>query len=453
MKNQLTKLIAFIALIVLLSLTHTASAAPRATGGTFTVNTTLDAIQSDSTLSLREAILLSNGGTGPNGLNHGLTDGEKAQTNGCTFSNNAAPWQISGGCGRALTDTIHFNIPGAGVHTIKWLAATPGANEPVIIDAYSQPGSHANTLKHGDNAVRLITLDASNSYGFYLAAGYSTVRGFEITTYSSGIYVEKVGDDLIEGNYIHDADLFSTGIHLHWGDFNKIGGSAPAARNILSNADYGIRIEQWSTFNIVQGNLIGTDLSGKHAFGNAIAGIELSNTAFNLIGGESPAESNVIAFNYGKGVLVEYASSSNNIRHNSIFSNYGMGIDLGQDGTVTPNDDNTTPPDADTGANELQNFPELSAAISFTSTLKGKLFTAPNAAMTLEFFKNANCAPASMPAGKTFLAKKNIKSNAKGVIKFTIQLKKKFKPGSGITATATDPSGNTSEFSACKTAS
>lgn len=453
MKNLTIKFTAIATLLFLLavSLTHNASAAPQTTGGTFTVNTTLDAIQTDSTLSLREAILLSNGGTGASGLNHGLSDGEKAQTKGCTFSNAQAPWLISGGCGVGVTDTIHFNLSGAGVHSFAWAAATPNATEPVILDAFSQPGSKPNSLKHGDNAVRLIKLDASNSYGFYLSAGYSTIRGFEITHFSTGIYVTNVGNNLIVGNYIHGADLFSTGVHLHWGSFNTVGGTTPAARNILSDADYGMRIEQWSTFNIVQANLIGTDLSGKHSLGNLIMGVELTNTSFNLIGGDSATAANVIAFNANEGVRVEYASGNNNIRHNSIFSNGTLGIDLGLDG-VTPNDDGTVPPDADTGANELQNYPELAAARSSTSTVKGKLYTAPNASMTLEFFMNSTCTVSSKPSGKTFLGQKIIKSNAAGVIKFTIILPKTFKASSGITATATDPSGNTSEFSQCITA-
>src|SRR5947209_13580542 len=58
-------------------------------------------------------------------------------------------------------DTIDFNIPGTGVHTIS--PPTPFANitDPVIIDGYTQLGTSPNTLAMGDNAVLLIELNGS----------------------------------------------------------------------------------------------------------------------------------------------------------------------------------------------------------------------------------------------------------------------------------------------------
>src|SRR5512132_1754955 len=58
-------------------------------------------------------------------------------------------------------DTIAFNIPGAGVHTIS-----PGSNfdsltDPVLVDGYTQPGSSPNTDPVGTNAVLLIELDGA----------------------------------------------------------------------------------------------------------------------------------------------------------------------------------------------------------------------------------------------------------------------------------------------------
>ena len=62
---------------------------------------------------------------------------------------------------------------------------------------------------------------------------------------------------------------------------------------------------------------------------------------------------NTIAFNRTDGVYVE-SGTSNGIRGNSIFSNTGLGIDLGPDG-VTPNDTGEN----DTGGKNPQNFPVL----------------------------------------------------------------------------------------------
>ena len=59
------------------------------------------------------------------------------------------------------TDTIEFNIPGAGVHTITPSQALPAATETVTIDGYTQPGSSVNTDPIATNAVILIEIDGS----------------------------------------------------------------------------------------------------------------------------------------------------------------------------------------------------------------------------------------------------------------------------------------------------
>src|SRR5262245_8777850 len=58
-------------------------------------------------------------------------------------------------------DTIVFNIPGGGVHTISPTSSLPEITESVTIDGYTQPGASENTLAVGDDAVLLIELDGS----------------------------------------------------------------------------------------------------------------------------------------------------------------------------------------------------------------------------------------------------------------------------------------------------
>ena len=76
--------------------------AARASGSLY-VNSALDNNAADSVLTLREAILVANGG-----LTGGLTDDEKAQLGGCTFTGSAGSWTISGGCGNNIEDAIYF---------------------------------------------------------------------------------------------------------------------------------------------------------------------------------------------------------------------------------------------------------------------------------------------------------------------------------------------------------
>jgi hypothetical protein len=76
-------------------------------GGTFTVNSSSDDTLPDGYLTLREAIMLANGGTGASGLNRALTSGEKAQLSGCIINGSNL---ITGGCGGGFADTIYFNV-------------------------------------------------------------------------------------------------------------------------------------------------------------------------------------------------------------------------------------------------------------------------------------------------------------------------------------------------------
>ena len=60
-------------------------------------------------------------------------------------------------------DTINFNIPGAGVHTISPASALPAITSPVTIDGYTQPGTVQNTSAAGFNGILLIELDGTNA--------------------------------------------------------------------------------------------------------------------------------------------------------------------------------------------------------------------------------------------------------------------------------------------------
>jgi len=62
-------------------------------------------------------------------------------------------------------DTIDFNIPEAGPHTIQPLSELPNISDSVVIDGFTQPGASANTnpITQGSNAVMMIELDGSNA--------------------------------------------------------------------------------------------------------------------------------------------------------------------------------------------------------------------------------------------------------------------------------------------------
>ncbi len=242
------------------------------------------------------------------------------------------------------------------------------------------------------------------------------------------------------GNQQTPGVAITTGAHSNLIGTNGDGMGDDAERNIIS-ANGGAGVLVVGNSNVIAGNLIGTDITGTAALPNSQFGVWIISGDDNTIGGTATSESNVIAFNVLDGVFVQAGPGTGNaILSNSIFSNTGLGIDLGQDG-VTLND----PEDDDTGVNNLQNFPVLTSAS--TGGVQGTLNSTPNTAFLLEFFANSTCDFSGFGEGETFLGSTNVSTDGSGNTNFTgifpVPL------GTFVTATATDPNNNTSEFSGC----
>ena len=90
---------------------------------------------------------------------------------------------------------------------------------------------------------------------------------------------------------------------------NTIGGTTSAARNVISgNLGFGIQVIYGSNDNLVEGNDIGTDMTGDAELGNS-SGIELGGVG-NVIGGSVAGAGNIIAGNDGTGPYTGYAAGS-----------------------------------------------------------------------------------------------------------------------------------------------
>jgi hypothetical protein len=384
----------------------------------------------------------------------------------------------------ATVDDINFNIPGSEVHTIKPGSPLPDITDRFVnIDGYSQPGASPNTLQQGTNAALKIELDGSN-LGFAddgLRISNTTdnvvIRGLMINNFKNhGIRISGQNNK-VEGNFIGtDAGGFIAKPNTNSGVFifsdssfrvannNTVGGTAPFQRNLISgNFGGGVEIKDGSIVNLdgvgnkVEGNLIGTDKDGTGRLGNGFDGVSIITSASdNTIGGTSPGSANTIAFNQGIGVSVSDFSVGNRILHNSIFSNAGVGIDLNRSSRQVPRDGVTANDtgDADTGANNFQNFPLISSAKTARkgTSIAGKLNSIPNKSFTLEFFASPEADPSGNGEGKTFLGEKVVATDdSSGNASFTFQPALKVSRGQFITATATaDSDGNTSEFSNAK---
>ena len=351
-------------------------------------------------------------------------------------------------------DTIVFNIPGAGPHTITptntQTGFLPTITDPIYIDGTSQPGYAGTPLIEINGAAA-----APGSNGLHITASGNTVRGLAINRFVSnggglggaGIVIVGGGGNLIERNFI-GTDPTGTiarpnqadGIFLEGSANNVIGGASVASRNLLSgNGRFGLMLNGAGTVGtVVRNNFIGPDALGSAPLGNVDAGIAIVGGSQSMIGGPNGDAGNTIAFNGGAGVHIS-TGSQNSVLFNRIFNNGSLGINLGATIAVTPNDAG----DNDGGANTLQNFPVLSAG---TAGVRVEFNSTPNTTFRLEFFASATCDASGFGEGASIFTMFPVTTDANG--NFVLE-EFPAPPGQFLAATATNPSGNTSEFSQC----
>ncbi|MCI0618095.1 FG-GAP-like repeat-containing protein [bacterium] len=303
-------------------------------------------------------------------------------------------------------------------------------------------------------------LDVGNGTGVSINANNNTVGGTTsilrniISGNGSGIQITNCTDNFIQGNFI-GTDVSGTasiannaaGVIILAAANNTIGGSTTGAGNVISGNDFfGLVIaENTSSSNQVIQNFIGTQSDGVNPLGNGIHGIYFGNPA-GTFANNNLIESNTIAFNSGDGIYGQ-VGTGNQLTSNIIFSNTGLGIDLGTDG-VAANDSG----DADNGANNLQNYPVLNSAVNSSGNIDidGSLNSTASSSFTLEFFATVSCDPSGSGEAETFLGSTTVNTDATGNVSFNSSFPISIPSGQFITATATDSFGNTSEFSACK---
>ena len=513
---------------------------------------------------------------------------------------------ITNANGAAGADTIAFNIAGTGPHTIALVSGLPQITQPLTIDGYTQAGSspNANPVGQGLNTVLMIEIDGTNvalNACLRVQASDVTIKGLVVNRCSAsnislmsgaftnariegnflgtnpagtasydqgfgenveilgqtgaivggttpaarnllsgckvgvdasgsgsghtiqgnligldvtgttalggcvgsttfGIYVNTGGsgytiggtaagapnvvaglnngitlrgsNHVVQGNRI-GTDVTGTarigmegyGISLE-GTNVLVGGNAPAAANVMCCADFygGMLVE--GSGHTIQGNFIGTDPTATLDFGNGRVGIQVSAAVASdsniVIGGVGPGEGNVIAFNGGAQVRSGGVGISTGrgitIRGNRIYENRaalaepGLGIDLANsDAEVTPND----PGDADTGANDLQNFPILQSVEhngpegAGSTRILGKFESAASTTYDLDFYANPECArfPREFLEGQDYIGSAQVTTDGTGHADIDVTLPVQTEAGARIAVTATDPIGNTSEFS------
>ena len=314
--------------------------------------------------------------------------------------------------------------------TIQPTSALPTLTDgDTTIDGYSQPGTAEAT--DGTPATLLIEINgasAGSSSGFLIASADNVIRGLLVNRFSWDgvrIYGSAATGNTVSGNYI-GTDANGTAdrgnaysvVDIYGGaQNNTVGGNTDGERNVISgNDEHGISIWGSGTMsNTVSGNYIGTDASGTAVLGNWY-GVEIYNGAQNNTVGPG----NVIAHNNNDGVRIDRSETTGNtITQNSIFSNDEQGIDL-------------------LGANG-----DITAPVIFATTQGSvNIMGTACAGCTVEVFENSD----TDGEGETYVG--GATANTLGLFAVTVSyLTKPY-----LTATATDATDGTSEFSEVFTA-
>jgi hypothetical protein len=315
--------------------------APSTVGGTFTVNGSGDLNSANGLLSLREAILLANGGTGGDGTNTGLgralTDGEKAQLSGCTTIGTTDNWTITGGCGAAITDTIVFDLS-VGVTITLGTTSIPVINDtaPTIIDgtgisptidASGVTGSHNGLhISSSNNVIDRIGIAYASLSDFYVAGDNTTLSNiWAWNAGTNGIYLATANNSFIDSAVIgvHEPDVANCtgngnaadGVFVNGGASNTVTNSV-----INCNSGNGITIDNGASGTIMPDNFIGTERGGVPLnLGNGGNGILIQNGSHNNTVGSlsnSYADHFQIYYNALDGVVI----SGTNTTTNTVFA-------------------------------------------------------------------------------------------------------------------------------------
>ncbi|HEX8323057.1 MAG TPA: right-handed parallel beta-helix repeat-containing protein [Tepidisphaeraceae bacterium] len=297
-------------------------------------------------------------------------------------------------------DVINFKI-GTGLKTIQTVTGLPYISGSVTIDATTQPGYSGKPLVElrgdrsggyglnvggGNSTIKGLIINRYNSGILIVKNGGNVVQNCYIGTgtsgdtdqgnYDKGIIVQTANNliggtganqgNVISGNGTEGVQFYlykstnnklqgnkigtnaggtfaipngKSGVAVHGAPNNLVGGTTPSARNIISgNGTDGIVINQaGATGTVIQGNYIGTDVTGTKRVANLHYGVETSQP-YTVVGGDTAAARNIVSGNGYTGVVLWLASGSNNIVQNNYIGtdvtgtrdvgNYWRGVDV-----------------------------------------------------------------------------------------------------------------------------
>jgi parallel beta-helix repeat protein len=273
---------------------------------------------------------------------------------------------------------------------------------------------------------------------------------------SAGIYVSGTLFTQIFGNTIGlgsdqqtSLQNLADGIYLQNTTNTLIGFNSPDVRNLISSNHFnGIHLSGTNTGANIEGNLIGTTASGLPA-GNGNNGIRIAGSIKEADGKLPPdpvtkITANTIRYNNEDGVLVDLGAGRGHKLLNNIFGwNSELGIDVGPDDGVTPNDGPNDP-------DGLQNYP-IVQSVSFPAVnairITGMLDSQAGSTFTIQLYAASEADPSGYGEGMDPLPVFTVTTNGSGIATFdqtfsySYGLTRRF-----FTAIALAPDWSTSEF-------
>lgn len=450
--NQLTSGVAVI--------TPTSSALPQITDA----NTTIDGTTQTTNIGDTNAGALGTGGTvGTDALALSTVNKPEVQIVGNTsfygFDVEANNATIRGVAMRGSSHDIHVGNAFSGtlleqdfIGTNAAAFSDPGAGLRTQYGVFSNGGDSGiirNSLIGFTDADAVHLANASDNW--QITANEIRGGGLNQALNADNVWMSGGSGTQITGN------LLTAGY-----DANIAGLTSQITNNTITSANFdGVR--DAGTSSAISKNIISSNAriavtlgTGATASANRITA---NGTGIKVAGSGNTISQNEVLSNTTAGIVFSGALNQNRITQNSIYGNMGLGIDLGATG-VTANDGTTSAGSSNNG----MDYPVVTSAMlnGSTLTLRGYIGSAPGQSAfggaTMEIFKADN-SPAdqngaviagdglSVPhgEGRTYLG--TITAAADGTFSTTLTVSG-LALSDTITATATDASGNTSEFGA-----
>jgi parallel beta-helix repeat protein len=346
---------------------------------------------------------------------------------GASSDNTVSGNVISGndGYGLFVTNTIDNIISGNEIGPDATGLNSPGVQ---AFGVGILTGASGNLIGGGN------VLSGNTSYGVYMFGPYAS---------NNVVEGNLIGTDVTGTNALPNGGW---GIGI-WNDANNniIGGTTSGARNVISGntaAGYGIAIGTANS-NVVEGNYIGTDISGKLPVPNSFAGVAVeSGSTGNVIGSTAAGAGNVIDYNYVGVAVYQNDTTNNPIRGNSIFDSGWVGIDLdGFPGNHVG---------YESGPEDYQNYPVITNAFGLgnSTIVRGNFNSLPNDLYYIDFYANTVEESYGYGQGQTYIGTATVTTSGAGNAFFAYTNNSANYSGQSISATATAATGDSSQFAA-----